>query len=89
MVEGKPDANGKTKPKIKEQVTIDKHYQPDTPAIIFVLTNKASDEYKNRLNTELTGKDGKDLFKSLTDEELDQRIGEFERKLGKNGDEQK
>lgn len=89
MVEGKPDASGKTKPKIKEQVIIDKHYQPDTEAIKVVLFNKASDEYKNRQNTELTGKDGKDLFKSLTDEELDQRIGEFERKLGKNGDEQK
>lgn len=84
MVEGKPDSYGKSKPKIKEQVTIEKHYQPDTAAIIFALTNKSPEEYKNRQNTELTGKDGKDLFKNLTDEELDQRISELERKLVKN-----
>ena len=33
--------------------------------------------------TELTGKDGKDLFANLTDEELDARIAELERKSGK------
>ena len=31
--------------------------------------------------TELTGKDGKDLFANLTDDELDMRIVELERKL--------
>lgn len=50
-----------SKPKIKEQTVIKKHFQPDTDAIKFVLTNKAGEEYKNRVNSELTGKDGKEL----------------------------
>ena len=81
MVEGKPDANGKTKPKIKEQVTIDKHYQPDIEAIKVVLFNKASDEYKNKQFSELTGKDGKDLVppaKLLTKKEAKELLKELE-----------
>jgi hypothetical protein len=35
------------------------------------------------VKTELTGKDGKDLFTSMTDEELAKRISELERKSGK------
>lgn len=77
----KKDANGNPLPKIKEQTTIDKHFQPDTGAIVFALTNKASDEYKNRQNNEVTGKDGKDLFAKLTDEELEARITELEKKV--------
>jgi hypothetical protein len=73
------DADGR--PKIKEQTTIKKHFQPDTEAIKFVLTNKASDEYQNRQNTELTGKDGKDLFAKVSDDELDKRIADLERKI--------
>ena len=69
------------KPVIKEQTTIKKHFQPDTSAIIFALTNKAPDEYKNRQSTELTGKGGKDLFASLTDEELESRIADLEKKI--------
>ena len=42
--------------------TIKKHAQPDTAAIIFTLCNKAPNEYQNKYNTELTGKDGKDLI---------------------------
>lgn len=63
MVEGKDkDETGKYKPKIKEQTIIDRHYQPDTAAIIFTLTNKVPEEYQNKYNTELTGKNGKDLI---------------------------
>lgn len=62
---------------------VDKHYQPDTAAIIFTLTNGEPENWKNRQNNEVTGKDGKDLFGQLTDEELDARIAELERKLGK------
>lgn len=69
------------KPVIKEQTTIKKHFQPDTSAIIFALTNKAPEEYKNRQSTELTGKGGKDLFASLTDEELESRIADLEKKI--------
>lgn len=71
------------KPKIKEKTTVKKHFQPNVAATIFLLTNKASDEYKNRQNTELTGKDGKDLMQSKSDDELDARIAELEKKLGK------
>jgi len=35
------------------------------------------------IRTELTGKDGKDLFAGMTDDELDARIAELERKLEK------
>ena len=74
--------NGKDgKPTIKEQTTIKKHFQPDTEAIKVVLFNKAPDEYKNRQTNELTGKDGKDLFASLTDEQLEARIAELEKKV--------
>lgn len=71
-----PDA----KPKIKEQTITKKHYQPNVAATIFMLTNKAPEEFKNRQNTELTGKDGKDLFATMSDEELDKRISELEKK---------
>lgn len=71
------------KPKIKERTTIKKHIQPDTNAIIFVLTNDDPENFKNRQNTELTGKDGKDLFHKVTDEDLDKRISELEKKLKK------
>ena len=80
---GKYDVNGKEIPRIKEQKIVDKHYQPDTAAIIFTLTNGEPENWKNRQNNEVTGKDGKDLFGQLTDEELDARIAELERKLGK------
>jgi transposase-like protein len=54
--------DGKRMPRIKEQKIIDKHFQPDTGAIIFTLTNGDPDTWKNRQNSELTGKDGKDLI---------------------------
>ena len=77
---GRKDEAGKPIPKIKEQVTIDKTFQPDTVAITFVLTNKVPEEYKNRVNNELTGKDGKDLFAKMTDDELDKKITDLEAK---------
>ena len=80
-VENQKDNQGK--PKIKEQTVTKKHYQPSVPAVIFALTNKAPEEYKNRQFSELVGKDGKDLFAQLSDEELNKKIAEFEKKLGK------
>ncbi|MDR1348328.1 MAG: hypothetical protein LBJ63_07905 [Prevotellaceae bacterium] len=59
---GKKNGDGNPVPKIKEQTIIKKHIQPDTVAIIFVLTNGAPDEFKNRQFSEVTGKDGKDLI---------------------------
>lgn len=78
-VENQKDSQGK--PKIKEQVTTKKHFQPNPVSVQFVLTNKTNGEYKNYQTNELTGKDGKELFASLTDEELEARIEELEKKL--------
>lgn len=80
---GKRDVNGKVIPKVKEQVTTKKHIAPDTAAIIFTLTNREPETWKNRQTNEITGKDGKDLFKHLSDDELEAKIAELERKLGK------
>lgn len=73
-----------SKPKIKEQKIVDKHFQPDTAAVIFTLTNAEPERWKNKYNQELTGKDGKDLLEGLTDDELDARIRELENKLNKS-----
>lgn len=67
--------------KIIEETKSTKYYPPDTTAIIFALTNADSTHWKNRHNTELTGKDGKDLFSMKSDEELDAEIEELKRKL--------
>lgn len=63
--------DGRPKPKIKEKAITKKHFQPNPTMVIFALTNKAQDEYKNRQNSEVTGKDGKDLIpaRTLTKEE--------------------
>lgn len=75
------DSQGNSKPRIKEQKVVKKHFQPNPNSVEFVLTNKASNEYKNRQTNELTGKDGKDLFAGLSDEQLEARIAELEKKL--------
>lgn len=80
-VPGKKDKDGKTQPTIKEQTTTKKHIQPDTAAIIFTLTNGDPDHWRNRQSTEVTGKDGQDLFTKKTDEELVAMIEDLHRKL--------
>lgn len=75
------DEKGNPKPIIKEQTTTKKHIQADTAAIIFTLTNGDPEHWRNRQTTEVTGKDGKDLFASKTDEELAKEIEELKRKL--------
>lgn len=77
----KKDERGNPKPEIKEQTTTKKHIQADTAAIIFTLTNGDPDHWRNRQSTEVTGKDGKDLFANKTDEELDNAIEDLKRKL--------
>ena len=74
------DKDGRPKPQIKEQTTTKKHIAPDTAAVIFTLTNGEPDTWRNRQTNEVTGKNGKDLFAQLTDEELNARIKELERK---------
>mgnify|MGYP000524657232 CR=1 FL=1 len=75
------DEKGNPKPIIKEQTTTKKHIQADTAAIIFTLTNRDPEHWRNRQTTEVTGKDGKDLFAGKSDEELDNYIEELKRKL--------
>lgn len=77
----KKDEKGNPKPEIKEQTTTKKHIQADTAAIIFTLTNGDPEHWRNRQSTEVTGKDGKDLFANKTDEELNNEIEELKRKL--------
>ena len=77
----KKDEKGNPKPIIKEQTTTKKHIQADTAAIIFTLTNGDPEHWRNRQTTEVTGKDGKDLVASKTDEELAAEIEELQRKL--------
>lgn len=71
---------GKPRPKIKEKTTVKKHFQPDTAAIVFALTNKASEEWKNKHNNEVTGKDGKDLIPArvLTKQEAKDLLNKIE-----------
>lgn len=73
--------DGKEKPRIKEQTTTKKHIQPDTAAIIFMLTNSDPEHWRNRQSTEVTGKDGQDLFAKKTDDELAAIIEDLHRKL--------
>ncbi|CAJ0600766.1 unnamed protein product [Cylicocyclus nassatus] len=53
------DKNGK--PVIKNQVMTKKHVHPNTAAIIFALTNVDPERWKQRNQTELTGKDGEPI----------------------------
>lgn len=73
-------AGSEGKPTIKEQTITKKVVSPNLGAIIHFQTNKDPQNWKNRQNTELTGKDGKDLFEKLTDEELEAKIKELENK---------
>lgn len=77
----KLDKEGNPLSKIKEQITKKKHIAADTTAIIFTLTNGDPDHWRNRQSTEVTGKDGQDLFAKKTDEELAAMIQDLQRKL--------
>ena len=73
--------DGKGQPKIKERTTIRKMVIPSLPAIIHFQTNSDPENWRNRQTTELTGKGGKDLFEGVSNEELEERIAELEKKL--------
>lgn len=76
-----PTKGDPSKPTIKEQTTQKKHIQPDTAAVIFTLINGDPVHWRNRQSTEITGRDGKDLFKTLSDEDLNKEIADLEKKL--------
>ena len=71
--------DGQGRPKIKEQSIVKKHVSPSLGAIIHFQTNKAPDEWKNRQNTEITGKDGKDLIPArvLSKDEMQDLMNEL------------
>ena len=73
--------DGKGQPKIKERTTIRKMVIPSLPAIIHFQTNRDPENWRNRQTTELTGNGGKDLFEGVSNEELEERIAELEKKL--------
>lgn len=73
--------DSKGQPTIKEKTIMKKKVAPNLGAIIHFQTNKDPENWKNKQTTELTGKDGKDLFEGMSNEELDERIAELEKKL--------
>ncbi len=71
---GKKDDDGKPIVRVKEHAVVDKHYQPNTAAVIFALTNRDPANWKNRLNNEMSGEVAiKSDLEKMSDEEL-QRI---------------
>jgi transcriptional regulator with XRE-family HTH domain len=71
---GKKDDEGKPIIRVKEHSVVDKHYQPNTAAVIFALTNRDPANWKNRLNNEMSGEVAiKSDLERMSNEEL-QRI---------------
>jgi transcriptional regulator with XRE-family HTH domain len=50
----------------KERTVTDKHFQPDTAAIIFALTNREPERWKNRRDTDITTGGEKVEFKGFS-----------------------
>lgn len=72
--------DGAGRPKIKEQTVIKKQVAPNLGAIIHYQTNKDPSNWKNRQNTEVTGKDGKDFLqpKLLTKAQAKEFLNQIE-----------
>lgn len=72
--------DGAGRPKIKEQTVTKKQVSPNLGAIIHFQTNKDPQNWKNRQNTEVTGKDGKDLIPArvLTAKEAQEFLSQLE-----------
>lgn len=72
---GKRDNENKPIIKIKEHSVVDKHYQPNPTLIIFTLTNRDPDNWKNKQEQTLSGEVGiKSTLESMSDEELQKVI---------------
>lgn len=68
---GKKDDNSKAIVRVKEHVVTKKHYQPNPTLIIFTLTNRDPDNWKNRQENKLSGEIGvKSNLENLSDEDL-------------------
>lgn len=69
---------------VKEQTITEKYFPPDTPAIIFALTNTEGENWKNKVNNEVTGKDGKDLMQGVDLSKLsDSELSEYHKLIQK------
>lgn len=68
---GKKDENDKPILKVKEHTVTEKHFQPNTAAVIFTLTNRDPANWKNRMNSEISAEVGiKSTLEKMSDEEL-------------------
>lgn len=55
-----------------------KHYPPDTTACIFWLKNRQRDKWRDKVEQEITGKDGGPIrIESMSDDELDAKIAKI------------
>lgn len=71
----KTDEQGNPIYREKEKTVIDKHFQPDTAAIIFTLCNRDPDNWKNKQDTNITGEMTlTSELEKLPDEELENII---------------
>jgi hypothetical protein len=52
---GKRDEDNKPIVRVKEHSVVDKHYQPNPTLVIFTLTNKDPDNWKNKQDSNITG----------------------------------
>ena len=77
---GKLNENNEPITRVKESTTTDKHYQPIPAAVIFALTNRDPDNWKNRQDTKVSADVGiKSHLENLSDDELQKIIdGETE-----------
>lgn len=79
-VEYESDKDGN--PRIKKQKTITKHIMPNPTAIIFALTNRDPENWKNRQTNEITGHlqtetDAKVDLSAVPDELLEQVLNKL------------
>jgi transposase len=76
-IEGKPDAQGNSKPKIKAYKKTKKFIPPNPTSVIFTLKNLDEQNFADIIRQEVTGKDGKEFiptskidYSKFTEEEL-------------------
>ena len=61
----KDEETGNPIVKVKEHSKVEKHIQPNFNAVAFALTNQDPENWKNKQNTELTGKNGEPVVPSV------------------------
>lgn len=69
-----------------EVVEVTKHKPAEPPAAIFWLKNRRKDDWRDKQDYELTGKDGKDLIPASSPEDIARRMAFLLAGAGKAGD---